>query len=63
MPPPSPELVKLPISLPPDQYEWLRKEAFRRHVPMTVVVREALDEMREHLDPQLPLPIDSGDRR
>jgi hypothetical protein len=30
---------------------------------MTVVVREALDEMRERLDPELPLPIDSGDRR
>jgi hypothetical protein len=57
-----PGLVKLPVSLSPAQYEWLRKEAFRRHVAMTVVVREALDELRGRLDPQLPLPLDREDR-
>lgn len=50
-------LVKVPIAFPPDMYDWLREAAFRRRVPMAVIVREALIEYRERTDPQLTLPL------
>jgi hypothetical protein len=49
--------VKVPIGFPPEMYEWLRETAFRRHVSMAVVVREALLEYRERIDPQMTLPL------
>jgi hypothetical protein len=48
---------KVPIGFPEDQYEWLRAEAFRRRIPMAQLVREAVDEHRERVDPQLVLPL------
>jgi len=52
--------VRIPISFPPEQYEWLREAAFRRHTAMADIVREALSEYRVRTDPQLPLPMRPG---
>ena len=49
--------VKVPIAFPQDLYEWLRETAFRRREPMAAIVREALEEHRRRLDPQLDLPL------
>ncbi|MHB8324625.1 MAG: ribbon-helix-helix domain-containing protein [Candidatus Dormibacteria bacterium] len=49
--------VRLPISFPKEMYEQLRETAFRRHTPMSEIVREAL---RQHLassEPQMRLPM------
>ena len=48
---------RLPITFPGDEYEWLREAAFRRRVAMAELVRLALREYRERLEPQLDLPI------
>jgi len=56
----SPEVPKqprLPITFPTDEYEWLREAAFRRRIAMAELVRLALREYRERLEPQLDLPI------
>lgn len=55
------KLTRMPVSFPEEQYEWLRGFAFRRHSAMAEVVREALRQYRERVDPQLTLPI--GERR
>ncbi len=34
--------MKVPIALPESLYEWLRRSAFDRRVPMAEIVREAL---------------------
>ena len=47
----------MPIGFPAEQYEWLRAYAFSQRVPMAKVVRDALDEYRGRVDPQLQLPI------
>ncbi len=52
----------LPVSLPSDLYEWLRAEAFARHVPMTQIVRDALEEHRLRKETQLRLPLDAKGR-
>jgi len=52
--------VRIPISFPMEQYEWLREAAFRRHTTMANIVREALSEYRGRTDPQLPLPMQRG---
>jgi hypothetical protein len=49
--------VRIPIGFPVDQYEWLRETAFRTRTTMAEVVRLALAEYRDRIDPQLPLPI------
>ncbi len=49
--------VKVPIAFPEDLYEWLRETAFRRREPMAGLVREAVEEYRRRLDPQLDLPL------
>jgi hypothetical protein len=59
--------VKVPIGFPPELYDWLRTTAFRRRVPMAMLVREALTEYRDRVDPQLSLSLpgdgDSDGRR
>ena len=49
--------VKVPIAFPEELYEWLRETAFRRREPMAQLVREAVEEHRRRLDPQLALPL------
>jgi hypothetical protein len=49
--------VKIPIAFPQDLYEWLRETAFERREPMAHLVREAVEEHRRRLDPQLDLPL------
>ena len=49
--------MKVPIAFPQDLYEWLREAAFRRREPMAQLVREAVEEHRRRLDPQLDLPL------
>lgn len=49
--------VKVPIAFPQELYEWLRETAFRRREPMAHLVREAVEEHRRRLDPQLDLPL------
>lgn len=51
------KVTRIPISFPDEQYEWLRGFAFRRRAAMAEVVREALREYRERVEPQLALPI------
>ena len=61
---PEEKTTRIPITFPDELYEWLREFAFRRHEPMAQVVREALREYRERVDPQLPLPLErAGSRR
>jgi hypothetical protein len=50
-----PRFVRVLISLDPNQYEWLRDLAFRRHSPMTKLIREAVDDYRTRQEPQLVL--------
>ena len=49
--------VKVPIGFPEDLYEWLRETAFRRREPMARLVREAVEDYRRRVDPQLDLPL------
>jgi hypothetical protein len=49
--------VKVPIAFPQELYDWLREAAFRRREPMARLVREAVEEYRRRLDPQLDLPL------
>lgn len=49
--------MKVPIAFPQELYDWLREAAFRRREPMAKLVREALEEYRRRLDPQLDLPL------
>jgi hypothetical protein len=53
--------TRVPISFPEDLYEWLREAAFRRRIPMAEIVREAVREHRQRVDPQLDLPM--GEKR
>ena len=53
----------MPVSFPDDLYEWMRETAFRRRVPMAELVREALREYRERIDPQLGLWTGDADER
>jgi len=55
------KVTRVPISFPEDLYEWLRAAAFRRRIPMAEIVREAVREHRQRIDPQMDLPI--GDRK
>lgn len=49
--------MKVPISFPVHLYEWLRETAFRRREPMAQLVREAVEDYRRRVDPQLDLPL------
>jgi len=49
--------VKVPIAFPQELYDWLRETAFRRREPMAKLVREAVEEHRRRLEPQLHLPL------
>jgi len=49
--------VRVPIGFPVNQYEWLRETAFRTRTTMAEVVRLALAEYKDRIDPQLSLPI------
>lgn len=49
--------TRVPIAFPDDLYEWLRSAAFRQHISMAELVREALREYRQRHEPQLPLPL------
>ena len=51
------ELVRIPIVLPAELYEWVRVSAFHRHISMAELMREAIREYRQQQDPQLPLPL------
>jgi hypothetical protein len=53
----------MPVSFPDDLYEWMRETAFHRRMPMAELVREALREYRERLDPQLALWNQDPDER
>lgn len=54
------KLIRVPIGFPPELHEWLRLVAFRRHTAMAEVVREAVRDYRDRLDPQLGLHIGPG---
>ncbi len=53
-------LIRMPVALPEDLHAWLRETAFRRRVSMAELLREALREYRQRVDPQLRLPIEGG---
>jgi hypothetical protein len=46
------DLKKLPISLTPDQYKWLRDKAHLQVVPMSEVIRELVKEEMDRENPQ-----------
>lgn len=48
-------LTRIPIGFPEDLYEWMRETAHRRRVPMAELVREALREYRDKVDPQIEI--------
>ena len=50
----------MPVALPEDLHEWLRGAAFRQRASMAELLREALREYRDRVDPQLELPIAGG---
>jgi len=51
-------LIRVPIGFPPELHEWLREAAFRRRTTMAELVRDAVREHRDRLDPQLGLPLE-----
>lgn len=53
----------MPVSFPDDLYEWMRETAFKRRIPMAELVREALREYRERVEPQLDLWTGGRDER
>lgn len=55
------KLQRIPIGFPEELYEWLRKTSFRTRQPMAEIVREAVREYRQRVDPQLDLPIQGSD--
>ncbi len=46
------DFKKLPVSLAPEQYEWLRLKAFERKVPMSQIIRELVEKERLKDNPQ-----------
>ena len=50
--------MKVPIAFPEGLYGWLRLAAFERREPMAKLVREAVEDYRRRLDPQLDLPLE-----
>lgn len=50
--------VRVPIGFAPDVHEWLREQAFRRRTTMAQIVRDAVEQHRDRLEPQLGLPFD-----
>lgn len=48
---------KVPIDFGTELYEWLKDRSSHQRRPMAVLVREAVREYRERVDPQLRLPI------
>lgn len=54
------KLIRVPIGFPAEMHAWLRETAFRRHIAMAELVREAVQEFRDRHEPQLPLPIDKA---
>lgn len=38
------ERIQIPIRFDPDAYQWLRRQAFERHLKINAIVREAVDE-------------------
>ena len=46
------DLKRLPISLTPEQYEWLREKAHARVIAMTEVIRELIKEEMNRENPQ-----------
>ena len=59
---PTREQIRLPITLPVELHEWLRQTAFRQRRSMAEVIREAVLEYRERLEPQMRLPIQNRGR-
>ena len=49
--------TKFPIDFGEELYDWLRETAYRQRRPMADVVREALRQYRQRIDPQMQLPI------
>src|SRR3990167_1282077 len=39
--------VTLPIRLPQEVYDRIRKEAYDRHLPLTAIIRQAIKEYQE----------------
>ncbi len=54
----SERLTKVPIAFTDDLYEWMRSRSFLQRQSMAEIVREALRQYRERVDPQLGLPIE-----
>lgn len=50
--------TKIPIDLGTDLYEWLRELAYRQRRPMAELVREALRDYRDRVEPQMHLPME-----
>lgn len=53
---------RVPITFPEALYERLREASYRRRIPMSEIVREALREYLDRTEPQMRLPIEGGGR-
>jgi metal-responsive CopG/Arc/MetJ family transcriptional regulator len=54
---------RVPITFPEALYERLREASYRRRIPMSEIVREALREYLDRTEPQMRLPIEGGGSR
>jgi hypothetical protein len=55
-----PESTRLPITLPTDLHEWLRRTSFEERRSMAELVREAVLEFRAVHEAQLRLPLEEA---
>jgi hypothetical protein len=44
------------VRLDPEQHEWVRRQAFERHVSMQKIIEEALDVLRNQQPAGSPAP-------
>lgn len=54
---PGTKFRRVPIGFTEELHDWLTATADRRETQMAVLVREAVRQYRERIDPQLDLPL------
>ena len=52
-------LIRMPVALPWTLHEWLREASHQRRVSMAQLIREAVQQYRVQIDPQMDLPMGS----
>jgi hypothetical protein len=52
-----PKLIRVPIGFPSELHQWLQRTSTKVNRSMGSIVREAVTEYRQRVEPQLELPI------